>query len=153
MLSMASGASSDVLLWQRNSAKLDRSQTIAGPGGETLMSPNLLLTLLLQHLLCSVPLDTNAGNYCSNHPSVICGLSSDSNAPGVYFDCPKVGPVNGDTIWWKEGREMSFAEPSAEEKEGNGYVTERDYQGYDHRGQFVVDKHRMAVIYESQHEI
>lgn len=134
------------------------------------MSPNLLLTLLLQHLITlldlgpikrviddlstgSVPLDTNAGNHCSNHPWVICGLSSDSNVPRVDFDRPKVSPVNGDTMWWKEGSEMAFAEPSAEEKEGNGYVTGRDYQGHDHRRQFVVDEHRMVVIYESQHEV
>lgn len=123
-----------------------QSPTHAIASASTLLDLGPIKLAIDDFSIGSVPLDTNAGNHCSNHPLVICGLTSGSNAPGVNFDCPKVGPVNGGTMLWNGGSEVAFAETTAEEKEGNDYVTRRDASlWWTHQW--------LAGIYGSKHEI
>jgi hypothetical protein len=72
------------------------------------------------------------GNHCSSHPPIICSSSPNSIFQRVNSaDCPGVGSVNDDMIWWNEGSERGFVKPSqAGKKEGNAeYMARRDYQG------------------------
>jgi hypothetical protein len=71
------------------------------------------------------------GNHCSSHPPIICSSYPNSIFQRVNSECPGVGSVNDDMIWWNEGSERAFVKPSqAEKKEGNAeYMARRDYQG------------------------
>lgn len=77
------------------------------------------------------PLDTNIGNHCSSHPAVICSSSPNIIVQRVNSDCPGVGSVSDEMIWWNEDSDRASVRPShAEGKEGNDeYMTRRDYQG------------------------